>query len=101
MPDAVVAVIRLKDGRIGVLPFAEAYRIHVEDELKSLGEFQTLDFPDFHTETLPNGIKSGDLDGIVCEETKEIEIADTQYPLHIYNADYDKVYEAIEKLSLT
>ncbi len=100
MPHALVAVIRLEEERVGVLPFPEAYAVHVKERIEELGELvETVDFPEEHTKTLPKPIISGQLDGLVCKGVIEIKTEFGIYNLFVYQADAQRVYQAIKRLS--
>ena len=101
MPDAVVAVIQLNDKKVGILYFAKIYQTQLEDAIKDssdLGEFKTIDFLGYHTKTLPKQIREGNLEGLVCKSTTNVELDSEQYKLYIYKAPLDIIYREIIKI---
>ncbi len=102
MPDAVVIVVRLKDKTVGVLCSAKMYQIQLEAALKEstdYKDFRTIEFPDYHTKTLPEQIRKGNLEGLVCRSTTNVKLDCEEYELHIYKVPFDIICKEIEKLS--
>lgn len=102
MPYAIVVVVQLKDKTVGVLCSAKAYQIQLEAALKNspdYGDFRIIDFPDYHTKTLPEQIRKGNLEGLVCNSTTNVELDSEQYKLYVYKAPFDIICGEIKRLS--
>ena len=95
MPRAVVALIELDNGEIGTLCCSQIDFVGLTSILKEKGTLHKIELEGWHTNTLPNKLKEGNLDGLTKEITEIIKCPpySNEYQLHVYSStNYDEVY---------